>query len=58
MWLVEPKPLKATITAVNIDHDGDPWFDLEFDCDHNPVRVDRSDLAKISRSYLTTGVLP
>ena len=48
MWLVEPGPLEATITEIDIDKDGDPWFSLEFR-DHKPVRVERTEIAEIGR---------
>lgn len=37
----------ATITAIDVDSDGDPWFELEFGDGpdgHKPVRVERDDI--------------
>lgn len=46
-WLVLPCDLIGTITEVEIDDDGDPWFHLTFDDDvgHKDVRVERSEIA-------------
>lgn len=59
-WLVEPE-LIGTITAIEIDEDGDPWFYLTFDDKseddwHKDVRVERSDIAPMSdfQAFLST----
>ena len=43
-WLVEPEPMAARITEIEIDADGDPWFTLEFAGDHKPVSVERNEI--------------
>jgi hypothetical protein len=50
-WLVTPRPLIGTITAIDIDSDGDPWFHLTFDGDHKDVRVERSEIAPLRKDH-------
>ncbi len=45
LWKVTPGPLEATITGIETDEDGDPWFHLTFDGDaHKDVRVERDEI--------------
>lgn len=50
-WLAtsafEPDELIGTITEIEIDDDGDPWFHLTFDGDHKDVRVEHSEIAAL-----------
>lgn len=48
-WLVEPGPLKATITDIRMDEDGDPWFSLTFNGGHKDVEVEREEIAELQR---------
>jgi hypothetical protein len=48
-WLVTGPEMIGTITAIECDGDGDPWFTLTFDNDHKDVRVERSEIAPLQR---------
>lgn len=54
-WLVTGDPLTGTITKIEIDADGDPWFHLAFpDSGHKDVRVGRSDIAEAGEASAET----
>jgi hypothetical protein len=48
-WHVAPT-LVGTITKIEIDRDGDPWFHLTFDSNHKDVRVERSEIVPLKRA--------
>lgn len=45
-WLVTP-PITGTITRVEVDADGEPWFHLTFPTNDKDVRVARTDIAEV-----------